>query len=116
MHSTKSEDHAKTNGEDGPSQANGKPSSSKSPSGITSRALLQILKRQDRRCALTGRELTPETARIDHVQPLKHKGPHHIDNIQLLNNQVNDAKHTLTQAEFIQICREVVAWIDRPPS
>lgn len=74
--------------------------------------VLNLAKRQDYRCALTGRQLTPATAALDHVLPISRGGKHMIRNAQMLDKVVNKAKGTLTNEEFISLCREVVAYSD----
>ena len=80
---------------------------------VGSRSLLRILQRQEYRCALTGRELTPETAVADHIKPVVKGGSHTEENIQVVHASVNTAKATLPPDEFVQMCREVVAWTDK---
>jgi len=74
--------------------------------------VLRLLEHQQYRCALTGRRLTPETAALDHVVPIRQGGEHVVENTQVLHKDVNRAKGALTTAEFLAICREVVAWAD----
>lgn len=81
--------------------------------GITQKTILQLIETQQYRCALTGRELTPETASIDHKVPLAGGGEHHISNIWVLDHVVNRAKGTMTVDEFIAMCRDVVSHADR---
>jgi 5-methylcytosine-specific restriction endonuclease McrA len=71
--------------------------------------VLRLLEYQHHRCALTGRELTPETAALDHIIPIRCDGQHVIENTQVLHSDVNRAKGSLTNVEFIQLCREVAA-------
>jgi len=79
----------------------------------TSRQLRKLIDKQGYRCALTGRELTPETAFVDHVTPVSGGGSNAIENLQVVHADVNEAKGTMTQDGFIAMCREVVAWADR---
>ena len=72
--------------------------------------VLQLLEHQSYRCALTGRKLTPETAALDHIVPIRHGGEHVIENAQVLHKDANRAKGSLTADEFVQLCREVVKW------
>jgi 5-methylcytosine-specific restriction endonuclease McrA len=74
--------------------------------------LMAILKRQQERCALTGRSLKPAYAAIDHIVPLIKGGKHVAANLQILHMQVNVAKGSMAQDEFIALCREVVAHAD----
>lgn len=70
--------------------------------------VLRLLEWQDYRCALTGRSLTPDSASLDHIVPVRDGGEHTIENVQVLHKEVNRAKSTLTHEQFIQMCREVV--------
>lgn len=78
--------------------------------------ILRLLEHQQYCCALTGRRLTPETASLDHIVPVRCGGEHVIENTQVLHKDVNRAKTTMTREEFIQLCREVVAHVDSQPS
>lgn len=75
---------------------------------VTSAALYELIIKQDFKCALTGRELKPEAAAVDHKEALANGGHHAIDNVQWLHKQVNAAKGTMTNSEFIAMCSEVV--------
>lgn len=74
---------------------------------VSTENVLRLLEFQQYRCALTGRELTPETAALDHIVPLRYDGQHAIENTQVLHKDVNRAKGSLTNLEFIHLCREV---------
>lgn len=74
--------------------------------------ILRLLGRQAYRCALTGRELNPDSTALDHIVPVSRGGRHVMGNVQALDKPVNRAKGTLTNDEFIQLCREVVAHAD----
>lgn len=76
---------------------------------VTPSVALHILERQQYRCALTGRELTPETAVLDHIVPLARGGAHAASNIWVLHRDVNQAKGKMLLEEFYELCQEVVA-------
>jgi len=75
---------------------------------VSVESVLRLLDAQQHRCALTGRRLTPQTAALDHIVPVRFGGEHAIDNAQVLHKDVNRAKGSLTNEEFIGMCREVV--------
>ena len=79
---------------------------------VTTGNVLSLLATQEYRCALTGRELTPETAALDHIVPIRCGGQHVIENTQVLYRDVNRAKGSMPNDEFIGLCREVVRWTD----
>jgi 5-methylcytosine-specific restriction endonuclease McrA len=82
------------------------------PETIKAGELVSLLRKQEYRCAYSGRELTPETASIDHTLPISRGGPNDIGNIAIVHMDVNTAKSSMTLAEFVALCREVVAWAD----
>ena len=79
---------------------------------VSTENVLRLLEYQHYRCALTGRKLTPQTAAIDHIVPVRFGGEHLIENTQVLHKDVNRAKGSLTSEEFVRLCREVVRWCD----
>jgi 5-methylcytosine-specific restriction endonuclease McrA len=81
---------------------------------VTTDNVLRLIEWQHYRCALTGRALTPETASLDHIVPVRSGGEHRIENTQVLHRDVNWAKTTMTTDEFVQLCREVVAQASKP--
>jgi len=79
------------------------------------KSVMCLLEHQHYRCALTGRWLTPETAALDHIMPIRRGGEHVIENTQVLHKDVNRAKGSLTSEEFRAMCHEVVCWCDSAP-
>ena len=75
---------------------------------ITAGFLLKLIESQDYRCALTGRELTPETAALDHKQPRADGGENEPDNLWWVHQDVNRAKGTMAVEAFVDMCRDVV--------
>jgi 5-methylcytosine-specific restriction endonuclease McrA len=76
-------------------------------SNLPFQELCELLEKQDYRCALTGRELTPDDIAVDHIVPISCGGDFSIKNSQLVSKSVNRAKHTMSQEEFITLCRSV---------
>ncbi len=75
--------------------------------GIGVAEVMAIVQSQNRRCALSGRTLTPQIASLDHKRPVARGGEHRIENLQVLDKSVNRAKGVLTNDEFIALCAEV---------
>jgi DNA-binding CsgD family transcriptional regulator len=73
-------------------------------------ALLELIETQEYRCALSGVELTPDTAALDHIVPRADGGEHVLSNVQWLHGDVNRAKGTLSNEEFVKLCRRVAGW------
>jgi 5-methylcytosine-specific restriction endonuclease McrA len=87
-------------------------------SGVkTAKQLTGILSRlwytQRGKCALTGRKLTRENARVDHIHPTSRGGTSDESNLRWLVVECNQSKSDLTDSEFITMCREVVALADK---
>lgn len=79
---------------------------------ITKKTVLKLIQSQQYRCALTGLPLTPPTANLDHVVPLSQGGTHEIENCQVLRADINRAKGTLNNDEFIALCKAVVHYAE----
>lgn len=77
---------------------------------VTAAEACALVERQQYRCALTGRLLTPKSASLDHVLPICRGGKHGIGNAQVLHKQINRIKGVLTNEEFVAVCREVVEY------
>jgi 5-methylcytosine-specific restriction endonuclease McrA len=71
--------------------------------------LYELLEEQDYRCALTGKELSPDDVALDHIVPISNGGDFSIANSQLVSKAANRAKHTLSQDDFIELCKSVAA-------
>lgn len=79
--------------------------------------LMQILKDQEYKCALTGRDLVPEKSELDHIIPKKKGGSDLAGNFQWVTTKINRMKGTMTNEEFIRVCGDVwrKAVSTRPP-
>lgn len=77
---------------------------------VSASALMAMLDRQCKRCALTGRLLTPDNLTLDHIEPFTKANAHTIGNVQLVCEEANRAKGTMSQEEFIRLCRDVAMW------
>lgn len=75
---------------------------------ISASQVMAMVERQNFRCAISGRELTPETASLDHISPLARGGKHEMGNVWVVDHQINTAKGTLSVEEFIALCFDVV--------
>jgi 5-methylcytosine-specific restriction endonuclease McrA len=74
---------------------------------ITVAALKRLIVKQNYVCAITGWELRPETATVDHIKPLARGGTNTLDNIQIVHGDANRAKGVMTQEEFLALCKAV---------
>lgn len=71
--------------------------------------LARLWKRQRGLCALTDRRLNRRNAQIDHITPHVRGGTSAVDNLRWVHRDVNYAKRDLNDAEFLQLCAEIVA-------
>ena len=78
-------------------------------STITAMDLWKIAKKQKLICALTEVKLTSENISVDHILPKLLGGKNVPSNIRLVTKNVNFAKHTMTDKEFVELCRRVMA-------
>lgn len=69
--------------------------------------LSEMLEQQRYRCALTGDRLTPENLALDHIVPISEGGGFDVENSQLVTRDANRAKHTMSQSDFVQLCKNV---------
>lgn len=72
-----------------------------------------LLEQQEYRCALTGRELTPENTSAEHIIPLRKGGKHELSNIFLVDDAVAKLKRYYSDDEVIQLARELVTHAGR---
>jgi hypothetical protein len=79
--------------------------------------LLELLRKQNGKCALTGMPLTfqaakgdsaPYNASIDCVIPISRGGKYEDGNIRLVCAAVNRWRSNTDDEQFIQLCRAVV--------
>ena len=76
----------------------------------TFKDLASIWKRQRGRCALTGVKLGRD-AHLDHKLPKARGGNDRPENLQWVTPAVNLAKRDLTDAEFVDMCANVMDWL-----
>lgn len=69
----------------------------------------RLYKRQNGKCALTGRSIDYTKENSLSIDRIDSKKPYQRGNIQLTCKAANYAKHTLSQEEFIRLCKDVVA-------
>ena len=77
-------------------------------SKVTALSLWGLAKRQKCICPLSGRRITNENISVDHIVPLSKGGTHDISNLRLTVKESNIARQSMTDAEFVSLCRDVV--------
>ena len=68
----------------------------------------EMLDKQEYKCPLTGRELTPENTTAEHITPLRKGGLHIKDNIYLIDKETSKIKRYLTEVELINLAIDIV--------
>ena len=75
--------------------------------------LRRLWDRQAGLCGLTGTPLDFKDAELDHIIPRSRGGGSGIDNVRWVCSAANQAKHGMTDAEFVTLCSQVAEWIGR---
>ena len=73
----------------------------------TVKKIYEKLKQNQFKCALSGIELSPDNFCIDHVKPLADGGTNHVDNLQCVHPVVNKMKGTMSNQQFVDMCKKV---------
>jgi len=81
---------------------------------LTTWDLWKIAKKQRMICALTGVKLTGENISVDHIVAKSKGGSNKPENIRLVHKDANLAKRALSDSEFLDLCRKVIAWHEKP--
>jgi len=68
----------------------------------------KLLESQGYKCALTGRELTPENTIAEHIVPLRQGGQHEFENIYLVEKVVSKLKRFTTEQEIVRLAVEII--------
>jgi hypothetical protein len=72
--------------------------------------LVALIEEQGYRCKLSGIELTPDTASLDHIIPVSKGGEHCVGNVAWVHEEINRMKGQLSVEEFIALCLKVVQY------
>lgn len=75
---------------------------------VRMRELLKKLEQQGNRCALSGEPIDDKNSEIDHIIPVSRGGSSEIENLQWVTRKINRMKHTMTNEEFVEVCRAVI--------
>lgn len=70
-------------------------------------AVYAKLRKNKFKCALSGIELTPDNFCIDHIQSMADGGTNDIANLQCVHPLVNRMKGTMSNEQFVDMCRRV---------
>lgn len=73
----------------------------------TSDDLYELLESQERKCALSGIQLHPESMELDHKLARSYGGGDSVENLHWLDNRIHKMKGVLSDQEFIVLCCRV---------
>lgn len=76
----------------------------------TTKDLLDLIKSQEYRCQLSGVFIEPHTSALDHKIPISSGGTDEVANLQWVSYEVNRAKGSMSQEDFITMCKRVASW------
>lgn len=77
---------------------------------INREQLVKLIEDQEYRCKLSGIELTPNTASLDHVIPVSKGGEHVVSNVVWVHSEINRMKGQLPVEEFVSLCSKVAQY------
>lgn len=78
-------------------------------------AMVRRFDEQGGMCALTGWPMElGKTASLDHIVARARGGPNTVSNLRWVHASVNYAKRTMSDEEFVAMCRAVVARNSQP--
>ena len=77
---------------------------------ITGTTLFELAKSNGFRCALSGAELKPDDASLDHIIPLSKGGAHDMQNVAVIHGAVNRMKGEMKRDEFVRWCKLIARW------
>ena len=72
--------------------------------------LMKKIEDQQYRCALSGIELTPESAVLDHIIPVSEGGTDTIENLQWVHEEINRMKGTMNNTQFLAAVHKIARW------
>ena len=69
--------------------------------------VVQKIKDNGHKCALSGWEISPQCFELDHIVSMNDGGTDDVENLQAVHPLVNRAKGTMGNQQFIDMCRAV---------
>lgn len=70
----------------------------------------RILKEQNEKCFLTGRDLYPVDALCEHIIPLRKGGRHEFKNICIVITAIAKLKRYYTEEEIVHIASDIIGF------
>jgi hypothetical protein len=80
----------------------------KKPTRFKPSEIRELLKKQNFKCFLTGRELTPDNVEAEHIIPINQGGKHEVENLCLIIESLRELKRYRSPEEIISIARDII--------
>lgn len=75
---------------------------------FTANDFKELLKKQDRKCALTGRELTALTVEVELREPYKSEGIENLENHYLVDRSISFLARHVNEEDIIDVAAEII--------
>ncbi|PJZ60790.1 hypothetical protein [Leptospira adleri] len=75
---------------------------------FTANDFKELLKKQDRKCALTGRELTALTVEVELREPYKIEGIESLENHYLVDRSISFLARHVSEKDIIDVAAEII--------
>lgn len=85
-----------------------KPKKKKQPIKFFAQQFWQLMKEQEYKCALTGRELTPTNTEIELRKPFAEKGRTDYENHYIVTRQLAYTARHVNEEEIIHLAAEII--------
>ncbi len=80
----------------------------KKPKRIKPSEIRELLHKQDFKCFLTGRELSPENVEAEHILPVSQGGEHKVENLCLIIDSLRELKRYRNPEEILSIAKDII--------
>jgi hypothetical protein len=85
-----------------------KASKKKEPIKFFAKNLWSLMKEQDYKCALTGRELTPDNTEVELREPFRERGRTEIENHYIVVRDLAYTARHVTEDSIVQLAAEII--------
>jgi hypothetical protein len=89
-------------------KTNKKAAKKKEPIKFFAKNFWALMKEQDYKCALTGRELTPDNTEVELREPFRERGRTEIDNHYIVVRDLAYTARHVTEEAIIQLAADII--------
>lgn len=87
-----------------------KKAAKKEPIKFFARHFWEMMKEQDYKCALTGRELTPDNTEVELREPFRERGRTEIDNHYIVVRDLAYTARHVKEEAIVQLAAEIIQY------